>query len=41
MATSLASLKFWVAYLKSPTPKTYYTRKMCVDILYRSEVMPI
>jgi len=30
MATPLAPLKFWIAYLKSPTPKTLpYTQNLC------------
>jgi len=41
MATRLAPLKFWIAYLKSPTPKSLLTRQICVDILYRNEVMPV
>ena len=39
MATPLAPLKFWIAYLNSPIPKTLL--KKVLDFLRRSEVCAI
>ena len=42
MATPFAPLKFLLAYLNLPTPKTlYYTCKHCLYILYRTEICAI
>jgi len=36
MAIPLAPLKFWIAYLKSPTPTTLlYTQNLCLEQKWR------
>jgi len=41
MATPLAPLKFWIAYLNSPTPKTLLLVQKGLDFVRISEVCAI
>ena len=41
MATPFAPLKILIAYCICRSQKPFHTRKKCLDILYKNEVMPI
>ena len=41
MATPFHLLKIMISYFDLSTPKTYYTREKCLDILYRKEISAI
>ena len=41
MATPFHLLKILIAYFDLSTPKNYYSREKCLDILYRKEISAI